>query len=464
MKSSHFFLAVSLSCVAFVPFAQAFHPSKCIGHIHSGDASLYVIRQKDIPITIQQPGEYILEKNISYNGAGAAITIAADNVTLNVKNFSLQLTNPKATGIVVNGVSEIVIKSDAIINTSKQSQTGNGIRVSNANNVLIENISTENHFNGLSISHSSDVSILHSQFLNPTNTGAIVIGSTNVQFDGCRFAGSAKNGLRFTGANQDCSLLNSEFPSAQFSNLLVQRMKGMNVDNCSFTNTSGDPSKANLVQYGDVGPLQIATNVIFTNCTIVNRPAPGGNTSPEGLALYNVSGVLVDSCIIDIDNTGTDPAADLSSIHVGNGSGVQVGSNVTIRNTISEGPAMDGFYPDIGSTNVVMDNCLVSNALKDGIFIAGSSACVVQNCSVVNNKTNGIFIGEVGSNNAVLNNVVTQNGFDPIVSSVPPIGNGIAIASDSSYNLIQNNQVFTNAVANINDNGTNDVIVDNTTF
>src|SRR5208337_4810349 len=124
---------------------------------------------------------------------------------------------------------------------------------------------------------------------------------------------------------------------------------------------------------------------IFTNCTIRNRPPEGGNTAPEGLGLYNVSGVLVDSCIVDIDNTGQPQEIDLSGIHIGNGTGVQVGTNVTIRNTIVQGPSTDGFYPDIGSTNIVIENCLASGALKDGIFLAGTSSSTVQNCTVVSN-------------------------------------------------------------------------------
>lgn len=466
MKCSHLLSALLLLGVAIQP---SVHAEKAKSHkCKKAKAShACVIRQKDLPLVITRSGHYVFEKNIHYKGSGSAITIAANDVKVNLKSYSLTLDHPDATGIKVSDVSEIIIEGDAIIHKSCHNQTGHGIHVSHANKVLLKDIFTINHHSGLLIEHSIDVNVVQSQFLDPAHAGAHVINSTNVQFDGCTFAGSANNGLLFSSANQDCRLVNSNFPDAQFSNLLVQQMSGMMVDNCSFTNVGGDPGKANLVQFGDVfTPQQVAIDVTFRNCTIVNRPDLGGNTAPEGLGLYNVSGVLVDSCIVDIDNTGQDPTLDLSAIHIGNGSGVQVGSNVTIRNTISEGPATDGFYPDIGSSNILMDSCLVSNALKDGIFLAGSSACVVQNCTVVNNGTNGIFIGEVSSNNAVLNNVVIQNGFNIISPpSLPPTGNGIAIQGDgSSFNLIQNNQVFRNAVENIDDDGTSDVVVDNTTF
>jgi len=472
MNLSKFISAFLLLSFSFISFSQAEQleiSNPNVKHDHCEQKSVYYIKQRDIPYVITRPGKYVLKEDIYYKGSQNAITIAANDVKLDLRNFSITLKNSTATGILVSNVSEIVIMSDAIINISNSSQTGYGIHLVDANKVLLSNIFTENHFDGLFIENSTDVTILKSQFLNPVNAGAAVSASTNVIFNGCVFAGSSNNGLLFSGTNQDCTLINSDFPDAQFSNLLVQQINGMSVENCSFTNNGGDPGKANLVQFGDVNtPDQIVNDLIFKNCTIVNRPSAGGNTAPEGLGLYNVSGALVDSCIVDIDNTGQPQEIDLSSIHIGNGTGVQIGTNIIIRNTISKGPATDGYYPDIGSTNIVIDTCLASNALKDGIFLAGTSASVVQNCTVVNNGTNGIFLGEVSSDNAVINNVVIQNGFNiitPITDpSLPPTGTGIGIASDSFSNLIQNNQVFDNAVMNIQDNGIGNMLIDNTVF
>ena len=207
---------------------------------------------------------------------------------MDLNNFSIKLTKSKATGISVKNASEIAIKNDVIKNVSSKNQKGNAIHVSNANKVFLDTIFTENNLNGLLIENSTDVIVLHSQFLNPRNSGASVLASTNVTFDTCVFSGSANNGLIFSGQNQDCTVIHCEFPNAEFTNLLVQQINGMVVDTCSFTNTVGDPGKANLVQFGDVNtPEQVANDIRFINSTIINRPAPGGNTFPEGLGLYN---------------------------------------------------------------------------------------------------------------------------------------------------------------------------------
>ncbi len=462
MKCSRLFSSMLLLSLSVGSYAHA--KSHHSHHSHSLKKSdslpVYVICQEDIPLVIHKSGEYVLKQSIHYNNIGSAITIAADNVKLNLRNSSIRLGHCTANGIKVCNASEVVIEADKIINTCEYTQAGNGIEVENSNDVIIKHVMTENNYNGILIKNSSDVSVFQSQFLNAVNAGANVVASVDVLFDSCDFPGSLKNGALFTGANRDCRLVNCDFPNAQFTNLLVQQVTGMMVDDCSFTNVGGDPYKSNLVQFGDVNG-QVASDVIFQECTIINRV--GGNSNPEGLALTNVSGVLVDSSVIDIDNRGSNPEADRSAIHIGDGTGIQTGSSVTIRNTICEGPAMNGFYPDSGSLNIVIDNCLASNALKNGIFLAGTQAGVVTNCTVSNNGTNGIFIGEESANNACLNNVVTMNGF-AIIESDTPTGTGIGITGDSSYNLIQNNQVFSNAVMNIEDDGTNNVLVNNTSF
>jgi len=427
------------------------------------------IQQKDIPLVIKNSGEYRLEEDIIYDGAGAAITIKADNVKLNLETFSLSLSNVNATGILVKNVSEFVIESDAIKNISSKTQNGNAIHIVNSRKGLLANLLTVNNFNGLFIENSSDILVQDSEFFTSNNAGALVSGSTNITFVTCVFA-NCGNGLKFSGANQDCALVNSAFPSATFSNLLVQQMNGMFVENCSFTNVGGAPTKLNLVQFGDADPAQLCNDVIFKNCTLVNRPAHTptlGNTAPEGLGIYQGSGFLVEDCVVDIDNTNQDPAADLSCYHVSNpGLGVSgtTASNVVFRNCIAQGPATDGFYPDVSSSGVVIENCFATDAQKDGIFVAGTSACTVQNNTVVNNGTNGIFVGETSVANAVNNNVVSGNGFNPIVSSLPPFGNGISIASDSSLNTVQRNEVFNNAVNGVDDQGTGNRIFYNTAY
>src|SRR5208282_3722482 len=49
------------------------------------------------PFTISQPGSYYLTTNLTVTG-GNAITIAANNVTLDLNGFTISSTAPSATG------------------------------------------------------------------------------------------------------------------------------------------------------------------------------------------------------------------------------------------------------------------------------------------------------------------------------------------------------------------------------
>lgn len=451
-------LVLSISSVIFTHDAAQFccQPKK-------------VIYQEDVPFVINKPGKYKLGQDITYTGSGSAITIASDAVTLRLGAFSIVLTDNNGTGISVIDSSEFAIERYGIKNTSLANSLGTGIYIVNCSKGYIENIFTVNHFDGLLINNSTDITIKYSQFLHAFNVGALVVTSTNIVFDSCVFADSYL-GLAFSEANQDCTIINCEFPSATMSNLVVQQINGMIIENCSFTNTSGDPAKANLIQFGGGGSEQVCNDVIIKNCTLINRPAHTptlGNTAPEGLGIYQGSGFLVESCVIDIDNTDQDPTLDLSGIHISNpGLGLNgtVACNVVIRNCVVQGPATNGFYPDVGSSGVVIEYCVAANAQKNGIFLAGTTASSVHHNTVVGNGTNGIFLGETSVSNSITNNVVVSNGSNPIVTSLPPVGNGISIASDSSKNAIAYNEVFNNSVNGIDDEGTGNRIYGNTAY
>ncbi|HLW72909.1 MAG TPA: right-handed parallel beta-helix repeat-containing protein [Candidatus Babeliales bacterium] len=424
------------------------------------------INQADLPYTITEPGQYYVQENLVYTGSDNAITIKANNVLLNFNGFSLHLSHHEATGVLVKKSSEFTIIGDVISNTSSKTQKGNGIYILKSKNGSIENVFTRHNQHGLKIKKSKYILVEDGDFAHAQHSDALVQESVTIGFDNCTFT-DGHHGLTLIGANRDCSVTNSAFPSAKFANLNVLQVDGMMVDKCSFTNTGGgDDTKPNLVQFGGAEPEQACFNVTFRNCTISN-PCDCNSTSPEGLGLYQGSGFLVDSCVIEINNTNQDPAADLSGIHISNpGLGINgtIASNVIIRNCLIQGPATDGLYPDVGSSNILIENCLVTGASKDGIFLAGTSACTVTNNTVVGNATNGIFLGETSFSNAVTNNIVNSNGFNPIISSLPPFGNGISIASDSSNNSIQNNTVFSNTTDGINDQGTNNQIFYNTAY
>jgi hypothetical protein len=69
-----------------------------------------------VPYEIKNPGFYFLGGNLTYNGTGNAITVSADNVTLDLMGFSLSYTGSatQPNGIVMNGRSNVEIRNGTI--------------------------------------------------------------------------------------------------------------------------------------------------------------------------------------------------------------------------------------------------------------------------------------------------------------------------------------------------------------
>ncbi len=416
-----------------------------------------VIRQEDIPFTIKCPGEYTLGEDINFDKVGAAITVSSNDVKLHLKTFSITTSTSGSVGILVTNpsgetVSEVTIQSDAISNSS-ESSIGSGILLLNTNKVLIDNVFIENYLNNLDIQNSSDVRVLNSQFLNGSSAGANVSGSTNVVFEGCVFNDNL-NGINFNSASQDCSVFNCSFPNSGSTNLFAAEINGLIIENSTFSNT-GDTNQSNLVQLGDTTNTA-ANNVIVRNSTFTNLSTT--NTFPEGLDIQNGSGFLIESCVFLNNNVNQPFDSDLSGIHFG-GAGASV-FGVTVRNCVIQGPAIDGIYPDIGSSNGLVEHCVAAGSLKDGILANGTNNTTIQYNTAVSCGINGIALGQGSSSCAVLNNVSSGNGNDGIFiqGAIPQQ------FPASSENLVQFNATFSNGNFGIEDQGDNDRIFSNTAY
>jgi hypothetical protein len=69
-----------------------------------------------VPYEIKNPGFYFLTGNLTYNGTGNAITVSADNVTLDLMGFSLSYTGSATNpiGIFMSGRSNVEIRNGSI--------------------------------------------------------------------------------------------------------------------------------------------------------------------------------------------------------------------------------------------------------------------------------------------------------------------------------------------------------------
>jgi hypothetical protein len=69
------------------------------------------------PYEIKSPGFYYLTGNLTYNGSDKAITVSADNVTIDLMGFSLRNANAiePTYGIYMNGRHNVEIRNGTVI-------------------------------------------------------------------------------------------------------------------------------------------------------------------------------------------------------------------------------------------------------------------------------------------------------------------------------------------------------------
>jgi parallel beta-helix repeat protein len=211
--------------------------------------------------------------------------------------------------------------------------------------------------------------------------------------------------------------------------------------------------------------------VITTSITLTNDVGP---CLGDGLIVKGFS-ITVDMAGHTIKGAASDPASaiDQAGIHLDNVSGVTV-----------KGGTVRGFFAGVlvkgGSGNTITDMKVFNNVglgttlYSDGIVLDGSTNNKVTTNRVTGNGPYaGIHMINNASNNRVLRNFVADN-------HVPSIGlgpggtdlaldSGIALDSDSSYNVISDNQVLRNGffgiklagVGTSHDQAINNTIKDN---
>jgi hypothetical protein len=122
-------------------------------------------RITSLPYTISNPGFYYFGKNLTYTGSDNAITVNADDVTLDLMGFSLTKSGTPGTtsGIYMNGRSNVEIRNGTVrgfyvgvmeeyyggkkhhvINVRARNNSGNGISLVGENHLVINCVSSDN--------------------------------------------------------------------------------------------------------------------------------------------------------------------------------------------------------------------------------------------------------------------------------------------------------------------------------
>lgn len=111
--------------------------------------------------------------------------------------------------------------------------------------------------------------------------------------------------------------------------------------------------------------------------------------------------------------------------------------------------AFHNLYIRNGSTNIIIDNCNIHDAIYRGIYVfpAGNENAngIISNCNISYNGAYGIYFQDYAKNWTVDNNVVFRNGHS---TEYGTFGGGIKVFLDGDGFVIKNNEVYLNGIRN----------------
>ena len=339
----------------------------------------FIVNQ--VPFTITQPGKYSVGQNLVYSGSGAAITVAADNVSINFRNHSLTVQSPSSVGVLAQNVSEFTLENEVINSASSV-----GVHLIGVNKAVVNNIFITSNSNAILVENSQDIQLFSSQFIS--KSGVSVVNSSHVVIDSCTFNGmQTALGLHLEGASTDVIVTNSTFTDC-LSSIHALRVDGLLVDGCQAMASSS--SNQSLVQLGSGDAGCLANDVIIRNSSFTQATAVAGF---NGFLVLAGSGCLLENLVINSASCDLTTGLSSAALHVGYASGSPY-ENLLAKGCIITGDNPRALFIEHGN-KVVVDECHISGASSNNIHMLNATSCTVKNCMIFDGN-NGVLLDSRG--------------------------------------------------------------------
>jgi hypothetical protein len=326
------------------------------------------ITQDMIPYTISEPGVYTLCEEVTVASSSPAITIAANNVVLNLNSNTIY--NEGGRGVSCSGSFTNITITNGFIQSDAEA-----IYVYEAADVVISDIEV--------------ISAANTAIRIDTVTGVIVdrcicLSSNDVPTDAF-IDGAINFNAVGNGYISDCQVYSQAAAGFVVSNptniVEVVRCDASGCDQWGF------------YLYQDAGILLVVMrDAVASQCTI-GFSITGGTTAVGGPVLERCTaysctqeGFLIDSI------TNGELRSCSAVINKQNGYQLSTVSTYLLENCMANDNSFNGFYLSGPGTNtkVTMNYCTASNNLQNGFYIAAGSETVLANCLASLNLSTGI--------------------------------------------------------------------------
>ena len=449
------------------------------------------------PLTINASGNYILCQNLTT--AVDTLTINADNVDIDLNNFSITVTGNPVAFIVITGRRNIRIHNGELITTAVPSAT-RAILVTNGSEINFDNLVIRNFLRGIQFTGIvQGLNLKNVDFYNILQIGIFQLAGTveNLDVSNCDFTGGNNFAMFFQGTVNNsffnrCQIIRvlGQFVmvfGGSFHNVIVRDCQFHDMVGVAINFDAGIAAGSNAIVEGcqfhsavnaifpllQVGSFTVAptSSVKILKCNFDTSLVLSNDFVAGGILLFNNEGTnstIIENCTFigssatfgGIISGITQPGPDPTQVLAFSSNTCLIKDCVvdSIPNA-SEQRALFGISVGaFGPTRV--QNCQIRNTLAAGIEVEGlvESVQLVDN-AISNGSGPGIRLRgpspffEVGARNVLVNNNTINNHCNA----------GILIEAGARNNLIQNNQIFSNA-GGIEDSDRRNVLKNNTLF
>jgi parallel beta-helix repeat protein len=305
-------------------------------------------------------------------------------------------------------------------------------------NMLIEDCHFYNLSIGLDIEFSENV-IVHNCTVELDNTACAIYDTLNIALSDCQFIDHETAALIISGGSENVMVSNCLLKEAGDGVALINNAQSVTFEQCNMSNQDRNANTIiSLVPSNEGG---IVSDIVIRECVIINLRG-STNNSFFGVYAQGVSNITIEDCLMEVNSIGDSEGAAIWL-------DAQV-SNVLIKDCHIPNSQHNAFYgiAVVGTgeplnTNIVVDHCVVENAVDNGIYIVRTEHSTVQNNVVFATGHNGISIDE-SSDISVLNNKSQANS-----------NHGIFLFLNTSGCVVRDNVVSSNGGNGIrNDAGT----------
>ena len=385
-----------------------------------------------------------IENIVARSGGYGVLTEAASSAgqVADVKIACSEFRDNSADAINITGVSDNLVIENCVI----YSNEGDGIYIaadSSMDQVLIQNCFIGSHTTAIELGFGSQNCLVQNVMVQDTKSdGILLANASNVTLENVQLDSIQGRGIEVGYGSKNLHLKNCEVSNTTDSPFEAISVIDGIIEDCTFyTLADNQVAGMNLSRSDNFIIRNCLIRALLTDPTLSIDPFINLVTGTNGLTLQNCHGFIIEGLQIQT-NAQTTNDIDGAGILLYGGNRDCVIRGCTIYNDpmapASRGIAIIDSPMNATNTGITVDNCSISGATRNGLFVQGLQDSIIQNNMIsTTSQGTGLTI-KVGDGISILGNLVMHNGH-----------HGIHLGKDAENCSVRDNTSYGNGKVGI---------------